>query len=292
MTTELIEKWNSGVDISKLARHYKVSRKQITNKLIAAGVYEMDLSHVDIPEILEEYKSGISKKVLMPKYHINSSTFNYILSLNDITKRNLEVSHRVYTMNYSYFKTIDTHAKAYWLGWLYSDGYIRKSSNTVQLSLQNRDIEVLLAFRVALSATHPIKYNTQNSKYFRVRAKEMVDDLYKLGCYQAKSLTLTFPTREQVSEEFLNSFMLGHFDGDGSISGNHFSVIGARKFIESYQQELMSHCQLNQTKLTHTPNNIATLHYGGRVQVRRIAAFLLKDYKFSLKRKRDRLTIL
>ena len=45
----------------------------------------------------------------------------------------------------------------------------------------------------------------------------MYEDLIKLGCVPNKSLTVKFPTEEQVPKEFLSSFILGLIDGDGSI---------------------------------------------------------------------------
>lgn len=45
----------------------------------------------------------------------------------------------------------------------------------------------------------------------------MYDDLIKLGCVEHKTFLIKFPTIEQVPFEFLNSFILGYQDGDGSI---------------------------------------------------------------------------
>ena len=46
----------------------------------------------------------------------------------------------------------------------------------------------------------------------------MYEDLVKLGCVPSKSLTVKFPTEEQVPKEFLSTFILGLIDGDGSVA--------------------------------------------------------------------------
>ena len=41
------------------------------------------------------------------------------------------------------FDTIDTEEKAYWLGFMYADGYISSKNNQIGLSLAVKDIEHL-----------------------------------------------------------------------------------------------------------------------------------------------------
>lgn len=46
----------------------------------------------------------------------------------------------------------------------------------------------------------------------------MVKDLVRLGVHQNKSLTLLFPTEDQIPKELQIYWILGYFDGDGCIS--------------------------------------------------------------------------
>ena len=46
-------------------------------------------------------------------------------------------------INKNIFEVINTEEKAYWLGFLYADGSIRKNTNTVELSLKGSDVEHL-----------------------------------------------------------------------------------------------------------------------------------------------------
>lgn len=64
----------------------------------------------------------------------------------------------------------------------------------------------------------------------------MKRDLQKLGCTSRKSLSLNFPTNLMVPNELMKFFILGYFDGDGSlwISKNgkcaQFKIISSTKF--------------------------------------------------------------
>lgn len=123
--------------------------------------------------------------------------------------------------NDNIFSLIDTEEKAYWLGFLYADGYIRKGENNyIGIALQQRDVNHLVKFKKFLNS--PAKVcdkivNGYNEVSFVISRKKIHDDLIKLGCCPNKSLQLQFPTEKQVPDDFLRDFVRGYFDGDGYI---------------------------------------------------------------------------
>ena len=56
-----------------------------------------------------------------------------------IKTRSLSDSHKVYYLNENYFEKIDTEEKAYWLGFIYADGYI--TGDKLGISLAKCDKE-------------------------------------------------------------------------------------------------------------------------------------------------------
>ena len=52
--------------------------------------------------------------------------------------------------NDTIFESIDTEEKAYWLGFLYADGSISSTNNTIELSLKSSDINHLIKFKYFL----------------------------------------------------------------------------------------------------------------------------------------------
>lgn len=119
------------------------------------------------------------------------------------------------------FKDIDTANKAYWLGFLFADGYIRE--NSVELALKDKEhIEKFKTFinsRCKISERH-IYLKTTQKEYIayrlNLRNKEFASYLYKTGLHQAKSLDIIYP--ECVPETLTYDFVRGYFDGNGCIS--------------------------------------------------------------------------
>lgn len=128
--------------------------------------------------------------------------------------------------NQDYFKVIDTEDKAYFLGLLYADGNVYMKRNRVQITLANEDSYMLDKFSKVTEST--AKLYDDRGKYSKVilESKILCEDIIKLGCFPNKSLTLQFPTKEQVPTHLLHHFIRGCFDGDGHVSrrGNSFNV--------------------------------------------------------------------
>lgn len=147
-------------------------------------------------------------------------------------------------INSDIFLTIDTEEKAYWLGFLYADGSVYKNKKgyyTIELGLQESDIEQIKKFKQFLSSKHTIKYRKESKSYRLLFSDQKIaNNLIKLGCFERKSLTLKFPTEEQVPKYLLKHFVRGYFDGDGSVGvykiGNNdncvMSLLGTKEFLK------------------------------------------------------------
>ena len=165
-------------------------------------------------------------------------------------------------MNYNYFDVIDTEEKAYWLGFLFADGNISKSSWTrkngtvkngcyrVEVSLKSEDIEHLEKFAKAIEYEKPIKISKASFRKERCRLsfnnKHMWQTLVNLGCTPAKSLTLKFPDYSIFKNKWLIiSFIRGYIDGDGCIgytlkdkSRMQLRILGTEHFLLHLQKIL------------------------------------------------------
>lgn len=140
-----------------------------------------------------------------------------------------------YFYNKDFFEKIDTEEKAYWLGFLYADGYVAlKSANRnaeVGIEIASKDIQHLRKFNKSLQGNvevHERKRTgvikpTNSIVSFRLYSKKMVLDLIKHGCVQNKTFIIRFP---DISQKLKWAFVRGYFDGDGSV----YRDIG-RKFI-------------------------------------------------------------
>ena len=92
------------------------------------------------------------------------------------------------------FHIIDTEEKAYWLGFLYADGYVSKY-NQVEVSLALEDEDHLIKLKDFINTNTKIIKDDHRCRLLFC-SKELVKDLANLGCINNKSLILTFPTEE------------------------------------------------------------------------------------------------
>lgn len=161
---------------------------------------------------------------------------------------------KVRQMNEDFFKVIDTEAKAYWLGFIYADGYItefkkneRIKSMSLGIGLKATDENHLHKFLRDIEytngkVTHRVVKGA-NGNHHAVRVvvnnTQMCRDLIKLGVTPRKSHTLAFPSEEIVPDHLLQHFVRGYVDGDGCLgfakansTRLRFGVIGTRWFLE------------------------------------------------------------
>lgn len=157
---------------------------------------------------------------------------------------NLPNYHNELKFDNTVFDTIDTEEKAYWLGFLYADGYVSSTCNTVELSLKGGDIEHLEKYRKFLGLKREIKTSlaTCNNKDFTrcrlvVTDKHYHDTLISKGCVPNKSPILKFPNKLIFSSvDLIIHFIRGYFDGDGCVykgSGDYsiISIVGTKEFL-------------------------------------------------------------
>lgn len=148
------------------------------------------------------------------------------------------------------FNKIETEEDAYWLGIMYTDGWIRSDRNSIGFG--SVDLELVEKFKKYIGKDNKITVklgsaqigkslpngrNVKTAKDFytyEFSSKQVKNNLIKLGCLPKKSKILQCPTKEQVPDELLWHFYRGCVDGDGWISTNYKStgLLGTQHFLE------------------------------------------------------------
>ena len=166
------------------------------------------------------------------------------------------------------FDSIDTEEKAYWLGFIYADGYIdssplnpdKKSVYNFELSLKADDVEHLNKFNKFMEHINDnVKINDTKcqDKIFKrcrwlIANKHLWNILNNYGCTPQKSNTLKFPDESIFKDKSLiRHFIRGYFDGDGCLSWadkEHkipcIEVVGTESFLHSIQKYLQIESKL------------------------------------------------
>jgi hypothetical protein len=121
---------------------------------------------------------------------------------------------------YKYFEKIDTLEKAYWLGFIFADGYISKNFDRFRLRLAIKDkihienfCKILKISSSNIKEEISIKTNKKNS-YFKIYNKKFIRDLLFHKVVPAKTKIIELP--ELRNYEFYLAFLLGYYDGDGT----------------------------------------------------------------------------
>ena len=195
---------------------------------------KIEFSQEQIEDIINKYKNNWSQQKIADFYKVSRSVIKRLLEIN---KDKVNIRHK--TTKYKYqqdiFENIDNPEKAYWLGFLAADGcnYQRKYNASIIINIHQKDIEHLNKFKQFCNTNAEVKsyicdkgYSNQTpmSKIV-INSKKMSNDLAEKGIVPNKSLILQPPI---IPKKFYKSFILGYFDGDGSISKtsqcNNYSI--------------------------------------------------------------------
>jgi DNA-binding transcriptional regulator WhiA len=138
---------------------------------------------------------------------------------------------RKYNFNEYFFHELNEKS-AYWLGFLYADGYVRMKdgkSGELKLKLKNTDKNHIEKFLKDVECKKPIKCGVDGKSEYCVvtlYSNLLVNKLFELGCVNNKTQKILLP---KLDEPYMSHFIRGYFDGDGSIHKvkdrpNSFSV--------------------------------------------------------------------
>lgn len=285
-------------NIEEVSDKFGIDRDVLNNYLI----YEKtEAKKFAIEKAILEYvntsKFNRSIQVISDKYGINKKTLTKYLKDRNIPTNNTTAKY----VNEDIFNIIDTEEKAYWLGFMYADGYIESKSNGIGLDLSIKDLTHLQKFQKFLeyegnisivkasNYRHISNVNKQGEQIYMakllIRNSKLWEDLNKWGCVPNKSLILKFPDPEIFNndESLILAFIRGYFDGDGSLGYYRHSqsnpnkeeslqFVGTKHFLQGVQK------YLGQGFLMQKPNcNLLTYRLSYSTKKANIAAQLLYD---------------
>lgn len=214
---------------------------------------------------------------------------------------------RKWKYNEFYFDIIDTYEKAYWFGFITADGYVMDSrtknnkSNSVglRIRLSVRDIELLESLNEALECNKPISIvknygiydNCKDLAEFMITNRHLTDSLLNLGLSSGgKSCHESLPEFDDIN--LTKNYILGLFDGDGSISHskkNEFQIVSSFSMCKSILELFFELSLINELKEPSKANgkDLYRLRIWSKSEIRKIRDFLYETNvsKYFLKRK-------
>lgn len=168
-----------------------------------------------------------------------------LLNLNPVSVSSFYLKQGIKTKpdkgNVRYFQNIDTHQKAYFLGFIAADGAIVK--NTLTITIHFKDKCILEKLKEEIGNSHKLqeihtKMSFDHSRIvnhvrFCLTDKSLILDLNNLGIYPKKSMTIG-NIINNIPYEFRDSFIIGYFDGDGSVTLPKGNTKISKKGLQNY----------------------------------------------------------
>ncbi len=304
-------------------------KNEITKLISLKNLYNGILSNEKLSVILGQSKTHvetIKRSVkLNPKYQIanyfiegyktnlqnqfgnkSKEVIEYInkyQNLNKLKWKNMDNNVLKYHPNLKldYFKSIDSKEKAYWLGWIFAEGYFSYDSknNSIVFGVEISRNDIILIERF----THDIGYNLEH-KYKRsesntiaiyTRGKKFVQNLIDqfttnlklkkpdvIGNQKSKGIILP----EFGNRELNLAFLLGFYDGDG-IQGETAITCGSKKFLEGIKKKYNLVHQIRYYKSKSILNDRLIEGSGWRLSLgAKLFNEMMYNYRRSLPRKR------
>lgn len=131
-----------------------------------------------------------------------------------------------YHFDDGYLDVIDSEAKAYLLGWIASDGSLRKSGYTIAIHKRDRRILETLSEEIS-GGSIPVKVKKSGLVYLTINSSRMSSAACRhlsIGP-RKKSNIVQFPI---LTDELKPIFMRGYFEGDGCISSFNSAIKRSR----------------------------------------------------------------
>lgn len=174
--------------------------------------------------IMDLVAKGFAPKAIATNLNLNP------VSVDSWLRKNYpELSFRPNPGNLHYFDIVDSYAKAYILGFIAADGALVKtrSSTTLTITLKYEDKEILEFIKSEIGSEAPLKEIKRPSSFDNTKIihhirytnsnRELIQGITKWGITENKSLTMS-DIIKNIPYDFRGAFIIGYFDGDGSIT--------------------------------------------------------------------------
>ncbi len=255
-------------------------------------------------DMVEKYQNGMNGEELAKEYNVTRQAIHFLLKHRGISpNKTLSELRRKYYLNEYYFHKVDSERKAYFLGLLYADG-CNCDDYAVTISLQEEDRFLIDTLKEELQSTRPLIFSKKKQEHHKnligvsLNSLILSNQLTELGCTPRKSLTLKFPTEDQVPKHLLRHFIRGYFDGDGYVGKTDCnaiiynpigcSVVSTLDFCNSLSEILKNELDVNtfiEKRFKDSDKSTRQLRICGNQQIYKFLSWIYEDCEIYMERK-------
>lgn len=254
----------------------------------------------EIDTIIKMYQKGLSLKAISDIYECCPNTIKKKLLQNGVRMRSRAGFKPEWNENY--FETIDTEFKAYFLGFLMTDGNVSKrddSSPCIRLQIQTSDKYILEILKSELNTQNKIELNVRKNSSMselRVHSDIMFKHLNEYGVIPRKTGFEQFP-KEKIPYNLQKHFIRGAFDGDGWVTLTKHGInakkrlnvgfCGNYKFMTDIRDYLSQELNLYKVNVLER-QSVSQIIFSSFHDVKMLYNYFYKDSTIHLTRKKDK----
>lgn len=276
---EIIKLYQSGLSMAKTGALFNVSSATVMAilnrnnipKRTKGGIYQ-----IPEEEVITRYQQGESCQSIADSFKVAFHTISNILEKNNIVRNN---KYKNLNLDENYFENIDRIDKAYFLGFMLTDGNISLKEHIIRLALSSKDEEILNIFKEKTSNENKIcvrEDEKHSERIFQLRSKKWKDDLSKYGVVPQKTTISEMPT---IQENMMPHLIRGMIDGDGWISAasHHIGFCGNEKTVTQLRDYLVKTLNIYNVKVIHPSENLWQVSWASIKDIIKIGNYIYQD---------------
>lgn len=224
---DIIKLYNECKSVTTVGDILNIDRHRVSKILNSYGIKTSKkyyLNKEEIDEICAMYWTYSSTE-LSKIYNVSVSLINSIWNKNRLYGK----SNRIYHLdNERYFENIDTDIKAYFLGFIASDGCVyhtdKSKQDILRICIQKEDISVLEKLKEELGTDKPIHIDRDSYASIEIVSDILCNDLKKYNIVPNKTYKFLCP--DILDDKYILPFLRGYVDGDGGVGDMKIYISG------------------------------------------------------------------
>lgn len=276
---EIIETYKSGLSMKETGKKFQVNATTVLNilnrnnipKRTKGGIYKLP---DDI--VIQRYLDGESCQVIADDFGVSFKSISLILEKHNIPRNN---RYHNLGLDENYFENIDSYDKAYFLGFMLTDGSVALKENIIRLTLTARDEEILQVFKEKTGNSNNLslrKDEKHNELTFHLRSSKWKKDLAQYHVVPQKTYSCDMP---MLSENMMPHLIRGMIDGDGWISYKSPAIgfCGNEKVVTHLRDFLVEKLDVYNVKILQTQEHLWQITWSSKKDISIIGNYIYKD---------------
>jgi len=265
-------------------------------KFCTRRCYELSkrkLSEAETEEVLARYLAGESSITICGDFGVcHTTVLNVVHRAGKRARKNTDYRH--FTLRENAFDEIADEETAYWLGFIYADGYVRVDGVTLRLKPSDRGhVEKFLAFMGSNVKVKDCKSYAGDTVFASCHSYRLAVRLTELGIIPERGEFAK--TVGVVPPDLHHAFIRGMIDGDGYITRSdtkytaNIGLCGKEEAVEWVRHILVKRAGASQKPRPRRrrDGDCYEIAFGGRFQVGRLADWLYQGATVYLDRKKQ-----